>query len=538
MTVDALDAEVEISGSSAERVVSSAALPKHVAKTLVTGASALGMSVVLERGLGFLANLLAARLGGASVFGAYSLALTTANSVTTYAAGGIGSTAVRFGGKYPRETAGYRTLSKALTIISLTSALLAAFALWAGAKPIARLLGNESLTGLLSWAALSAAGMILLECCRGFLVGIRRLPALVMLSSFVGIGMLCLLPVASRRGSVPMVCAQAAITICAVLVCVALYRPLGLAPTQQGREPGSLGPMLREVWSFGLVQLAGLVGMNIAGWWLVSLVARSDASMVQMGFFAVANQLRNIVALAPTLLTESSLAVMAQRERDVEKTPDHVMAVCTFATMFASLLLAGVVIILAPWVLALLYGKSYASASSAAAVALAIAVVHMGSGPAAARLSIVSIKTTGVVNTIWAVLVAGAATIFLFHGGNAWKGMLIYLAAHVISAVLVFASLRRRNCIPRGMLSVYVLGLGGSLCLAALALARALQPQLAIQLTVSLLVVQTVVLVSLYRAGKRHSWVPRVEAVLSLLNIRGRFARTAITVSTDGGFDA
>lgn len=534
----ALGSELEVTGQSSERVPSSAVLPKHVAKTLVGGASALGVSVFLERGFGFLANLLAARLGGASVFGAYSLALTTANSVTTYAAGGIGSTAVRFGGKYPRESSGYPTLSKALAIISLVSALLAAIALWAGALPIARLLGNESLTRLLSWAALSAAGMILLECCRGFLVGIRRLPALVMLSSIVGIGMLSLLPAASRKGSVSMVCAQAAITIGAVLVCVALYKPLGLAPTQRKHESASLGPMLREVWSFGLVQLAGLVGMNVAGWWLASLVARSDTSMVQMGFFAVAHQLRNIVALAPTLLTESSLAVMAQRERDVEKTPDQVMAVCTFATMFASLFAAGVVIILAPWLLLLLYGKAYAPAATAAAIALAVAVVHMGSGPAAARLSIVSIKTTGVVNTIWALLVGGAATLFLFYGGNAWKGMLIYLAAHLFSAVLVFSTLSRRNCIPKGMLSIYVLGLGGSVCLAGLALARAFEPQLSAQLTAALLLIQAVILILLYRAGKRHGWVPRVDAILSLLKVRGRFSKTAITVSTDGGFDA
>ena len=74
-------------------------VPTHVAKHLVSGTSALGLGVLIERGTGFLANILAARLGGAHVFGTYSLAITTANNISTYAAAGIGSTAARFSGK-------------------------------------------------------------------------------------------------------------------------------------------------------------------------------------------------------------------------------------------------------------------------------------------------------------------------------------------------------------------------------------------------------------------------------------------------------
>ena len=196
MTVDLAPAEFE--KSNLRLGATQAALPRHVAKNLFSGTSALGLSIVIERGLGFLANLLAARLGGASTFGAYSLAITTANNISTYAAGGIGSTAVRFSGKYSRESAGYPTLSKVLLIISVVSATVAALGLWIGAGPVARLLGKPVLTGLLSWAALSAASMIMLECCRGFLVGQRRLAPMLLLSGTVGVGMICLLPIASR----------------------------------------------------------------------------------------------------------------------------------------------------------------------------------------------------------------------------------------------------------------------------------------------------------------------------------------------------
>src|ERR1700677_3872573 len=75
-------------------------VPGHVTRHLIGSTSALGAGVMIERGMGFLANILAARLAGASTFGAYSLAFTTANNISTYAGGGIGATAARFSGKY------------------------------------------------------------------------------------------------------------------------------------------------------------------------------------------------------------------------------------------------------------------------------------------------------------------------------------------------------------------------------------------------------------------------------------------------------
>ncbi len=517
-----------------------AAMPKHVAKDLVHGTSALGLGLIVERGFGFLANLIAARLGGASTFGAYSLALATANNISSYAAGGIGSTAVRFSGRYSRQSASYPTLARVLAIISLVSAALAATVLWLGAAPIARLLEKPSLTTLLHWSAFSAAGIILLECCRGFLVGQRRLPAILLLSLAVGIGLLAVLPAASRSGSaVSMISGQAAVTLGAVTLCLVLYRPLGLAPQATGAiaQP-PVAPLLREVWSFGLVQLAGLVGMNAAGWWLTTLVARSDSSLVQMGFFAISHQLRNVVALAPGLLTESSLAVMARGENEAEKTPDQVMAVCTLATIFASLLAGGAAMIVAPWGLAALYGKPYAGAAAATALALATAIIHMGSSPASARLSIVSIRMTGVVNTVWAVVVAAGASSFFFMGGNAWKGALIYMAAHLVSAVLILFYLGRAGHLPRGVKELYVVGTAAALTLAGLGFWRFEHPEWPLLLTTLMIAAWGLALITLGVLGRRRGWVPSAHLFLKLLQNRGLFRQRAIETPVSGGFDA
>ena len=144
------------------------------------------------------------------------------------------------------------------------------------------------------------------------------------------------------------------------------------------------------------MQIAGLIGVNVAGWWLTSLVAKSDPSMIQMSFFAVAHQLRNMVALVPSLLIEGSFAEMTDRKGQWEKTPDNVMAVCTYAATFVSLLIAGAGIILSPWLLTLVYGKTYGGAVAATSLALATAVVHMGSGAASSRLSMYSTRMSAV----------------------------------------------------------------------------------------------------------------------------------------------
>ncbi len=503
-------------------------VPRHVTKHLVTGTSALGAGILVERGFGFLANILAARLGGASTFGAYSLAITTANNISTYAAGGIGATAARFSGKYPRGGPGYGTLARVLLIVSTVSAAAAAAALWLGAGPIAHLLGKSSLTGLLRWAAFSAAGMILLECARGFFVGQRRLRALILLSVLVGAGMVVLLPSsAAHHSPVRMIMSQGAITTGAVLVCMLLARPLGLRDGSEDlREPLTtqadpygardiairgrlpIGPMLREVWTFGMVQLASLVGANLAGWWLASLVARSDTTLVQMGFFSIASQLRNMVGLVPGLLTESSYSVMAEREGAEAATPGHVMAMCTYIASFLSLLLAGAGILVVPWGLTLLYGRPYGGAAVTTAFALAIAVVHMGNSPTAARLTILSIRTTGLINTAWAISVALAATVFLLHGGSAAEGMAIYLAAHVLSASLVLLALSRGGHVPAGVTWTFLLTTGTAVLLSVLAAVRTRRPDLLLSVSALMLLIWTVALWALVTLGKRHGWLP------------------------------
>ena len=253
MTTSASIIDIDEAASGPIVLPSEEQVPGHVKKHLLKGSFTLGASVSVERGMGFLANILAARLGGAGTFGAYSLAISTANNISTYAGGGIGSTAARFSGKYPRGSRGYATLARVLIVVSVFSAIVAAGGLWLGAAPIARLLQKSVLTGLLRWTGVSAVGIILLECARGFFIGQSRLVALVLLSLAVGTGMVALIPfAASTHNPTRMIVLQGVITTSAVIACFVLARPLGLTAPASSRPDLPFLPMLKEVWSFGV----------------------------------------------------------------------------------------------------------------------------------------------------------------------------------------------------------------------------------------------------------------------------------------------
>ena len=522
--------EVEVAPVRAGGVAS---LPSDVQKHLVTGTSAVAAGVLLERGTGFIGNLLSARLGGASVFGTYSLGIGTANNIATYAAGGIGATATRFSGKYPYDSREYPEFAKALALVALVSTLLAAAALWLGAAPLAHLLHKPELTAFLRWTAVSAAGVIVLECARGFFVGQRKIAALLVLSISVGIGMLTLVPMAARAGSATaMIVLQGSVAAGAVMVCLLLRKQLRLVSGDTKQPTKGLRSMLREIWSFGFVQLAGMIGSNLAGWWLTTLVARGDTTLTQVGFFAIASQLRNLAGIAPSLLTEGSYAVMASPDHAEARTPHHVMAVCGYASLLVSVVLASVGIVASPWLLRMLYGPAFHGAVTAVSLALAVAVVHMANAPAAARLTIVSIRATAMINTLWAVFVAIGATVVLLHRGSAANGLAIILAAHLMSSCVVLLVLQRRDHLPTGVAWTYLFGSLGTVALAVLSAVRDTHAAQTMAYTAGMALLTLLLTGTLFQIGRRHGWLPSGAAVQQL--VRSMMRRAGLGRATGG----
>ena len=509
-------------------------LSKGVVAHILSGTSTLGAAVMVERGASFAANILAARFAGASIFGAYSVGISTANNISTYAAGGIGATATRFSGKYPYGGDSYVTFARVLGVVSLCSALVAASVLFLGAAPIAHILQKDSLTGLLRWASLSAAGMLLLECVRGFFVGQRRLLALALLSVLVGVGMISFLP-AIAAGRVPehMVAAHGSITLAAVLICLALAKPLGLLASG-GQAAVRFSTMLREVWGFGFIQLSGLLSANLAGWWITALVARGDSTLVQMGFFAIASQLRNLTGIVPALLTEGSYAVMATPDEENTGMPQRVMALCTFGATLVAYVLAAIGVIVIPWALRLMYGPRYEAAGVAAAIGMSVAVLQMGNAPPSARVSVVSIRSVAVINTVWALITAAGGTLLMLHWSGAAGAMAVFFLAHVVSAILTFAVLARKDRLPVGLILLFFTTTVSVACLSFLAFVREREPGQAFQITLAMLVVLALSSAGLYAIARRYAWLSSLARLQSFAMAAGRGASTFIRTRITG----
>lgn len=306
--------------------------------------------------------------------------------------------------------------------------------------------------------------------------------------------------------------------------CCALAARLHLLPPAGARSGIAFLPLLREVWGYGLIQLSGLVSANVAGWWITALVARGDTTLLQISFFAIASQLRNLIGLFPALLTEGSFAAMATPDDSRESVPHRVMALCTYASTFVSFAIAAIAAIAAPLVLRLVYGTSFTMAALAVSVGVGVAVIQMGNAPPSARLSVVSIRSTAVINTAWALFTAAVGTVLMLHGGSAAGAMGVFMAAHVLIAAMVLIALSRRDRLPSGMVHLFLVSTSATVLLALLATYRAAHAAMSGTITGMMLLIACAAMLWLYRLGKAHHWIPS-RAMLQALVERVPFLR-------------
>ncbi|MDQ1469935.1 MAG: hypothetical protein QOJ99_1415, partial [Bryobacterales bacterium] len=210
-------------------------------------------------------------------------------------------------------------------------------------------------------------------------------------------------------------------------------------------------------------------------------------------------------ALGPGLLTQSSYGMLAGKEGD--PTPGHAVTLCTFGAAVSSIGLAGLAILVLPWALPVVFGQSYRAGVLAGSLGLATAIVHMSAAPTAARLTIVSLRLTGVINAVWAVLVFLLAPLLIPRGG-AVAATGIYLVSHMLSAVLVFVALARIEGLPQG-LGAFALVTGISTAgLALLALLRQLHPEWALSLGTGIFLLIAVSLGAQVLIGFKNRWLP------------------------------
>ena len=477
-------------------------------KFLLYGGATLGVAVGVERVAGFLSASLAARIAGPQTFGAYSVALATAGTIAAYAGAGIGTTANRFSGQYPVGSAGYAKFLRTLTLVAVGSSFLAAVLMFAAAAPLTRwVLHNDSLTPLFRIAAVSSGAMVLLECYRGLLIGQRKIRSLLILALISGFAIVLLLPLMARVGAAAMIAAQAIVAL-VVLCCYALFgRRLGIASGEI--EAAAKGPGIRPIIKFGIVQFGAFAGISIATWSIASLVVRSDPSLTQMGFYAVSNQLRGLAVIAPGLLTQIVYSVLTNEAGADYGGAQRVLLSSTIMTTLLVMLVAGLAMIVLPWILFAAYGRSYASAEIPILLLLASAIIHMSGQAASQRLSIVKLRATAAINTLWAALlvVFGILLIPKYGAAGAAFG---FLAAHAISNVLVTISLYRQNDLPSGFLSSTAVTALCVFIIAGLGYGRATRILFTGSTTVLMATAWLAALLAIAVIGSKHGCLPQL----------------------------
>ncbi len=518
--------EIDQTAAPVETVETATPAQPSLAGSLVTGVFSVGGALAVERGAGFLANLLAARLGGTAVFGAYSISLNTANNIASYAGAGIGNTATRFIAEYPEGTRGRQQVVRTVLLFAALSAALAAVLLWFSAEPLAKsLLRNPALAAPLKVAALSAAGFVALECCRGVFIGTREFAPFLFLSGLVGAGSLLAVPTMARFGATHMVAGQAAAVLLAAAVsAVLILRRQGIQGKSAGQKADKVS--LGKVWRFGLVQLGGVVGLNAAGWWTATLVARGDATLLQIAFYTVATQWRNLCGLLPNMVQQGNFAFFTDHGSAHFGGATRVVSVSAIFASALGILCSGFVIVPIPFALRYLYGQSYSAAELPAAFAVATVIVHLGISPASSRLTVISLRWTAVINAIWSAVVIAAGTAFIPSGG-ATSATAILFAAHVVSVFLVLFALWRLSALPDGLIGVATLNVAVGLVIGGLAWLRAIHPEHALLANSLLLVSPVLGTLLLIRLGqscgalpKSINWISLAHSVVARLPIK------------------
>jgi O-antigen/teichoic acid export membrane protein len=378
------------------------------------------------------------------------------------------------------------------------------------------ILRNPKLQAPLQMAALSAAAFVLVECCRGVFIGTRNFAYMLVLSAMIGVGLLSVVPLMAKFGATRMITGQSAVLMIAVLAATTLifWKPKRSPFRRDVREiaPATLG----RVWRFGLMQLAGVVGMNASGWWTAMLVARGDPSLLQVAFYTVATQLRNFSSLIPSLVQQGNLAFFTTEGSREFGGANRVIEVSSIAASLFSTLCAGGAVLILPLITGHMYGKGYGGAELPAVLAIATLLVHFGVSPAASRLTFVSLFWSGVVNGVWAVFVVIAATLLVPTGG-AIAATAILFTAHVISMFLGLFYLRKLGELPAGVTSLAILDTFTALAICGLAWMRAAHTNLTLGFDALILAATGVAVLILVKRGQQCGALPKPLHLVSML---------------------
>jgi O-antigen/teichoic acid export membrane protein len=429
---------------------------RHFASFFISRASGLGVAFALERSLAFAAGLLAARIAGPQAFGAYVTAVTTANTVASYAGSAASAVGMRFAPEYARDPSDRLAFLCSFALMTVSGAAVGAAVMVGSARMLAEhLLSNAQLASLLQVAAVLTAGAVLLEGLRGMLIGWPEIKFLILMAAVGGGGLLVAIPRAAAKGAGAMVHIHALVIFSTVASIVILFVAVWRRGLTAGSFPGRWRSVLAQVAKFAGVQVAGFGGVAAASWFLAAMVARSDPSLHEMAFYGVGGQLRVLVLAIPAVLTQAVYPLLtgAGEKENEYGDPDRVMVSGTVITTVPVLIVGCFILATLPFVVSVAYGSSYQPAEMAYAAMVISGVVHVSRLVPANRLGVVAVRRLAVLNAGWTGLVFVGAAVIVPVGG-AVGAALVLLVAEILSCVLALRLLRVEKQLDRALSQV------------------------------------------------------------------------------------
>jgi O-antigen/teichoic acid export membrane protein len=239
-------------------------------------------------------------------------------------------------------------------------------------------------------------------------------------------------------------------------------------------------------------------------------------------------QLRNMCGMPAWLISQSAYAQLTETGAQGYGGPGRVTALSTIVATLISLLIIGPIAALMPWIVPRLYGRDFAGAEFAATLAVATGLIHMSAAPAAARLTVVSLPLTGIINGAWSVLLIGLGT-WVVPGGGAAEAAFCFLCAHLFAAFAVLIALLKLRSASRELAFVTVPAVLGSVMIAGLGWFRAYGAHKA-AFSAAMLVATAGLLWITFQRGRQTSAAIReltVSKIASALLARVGFASAA-----------
>jgi O-antigen/teichoic acid export membrane protein len=191
-----------------------------------------------------------------------------------------------------------------------------------------------------------------------------------------------------------------------------------------------------EMIAMSLMPLSVVMGQGMFWMIQVGLSFQPLFGFREVGYYNAASSLRNILGFLPLMLGQTTVSLMTNNRGEEFGGAGRVVMINTWITACFMIPVTALAMVAMPWILPLLFGSGFVEGVIPACYLLAVGLIHMVSGPAAMRLTILSPRAVLLINIAWVVTLLFAAW-FLVPLQGATGATLALVISHLLTALLV-----------------------------------------------------------------------------------------------------